>query len=112
MAAVGRMPSSKWQPGGKRTGDSVADYPIEGRCFRAVSAKLLTQDIRMSWCDRFAPPAALQAGRNSFGFTVDLPDGAQSVAALEGVDMAAVGAGGCDRASNRSNRFECTAAAA
>lgn len=35
------MPSSKWQPGGKRTGDSVADYPIEGRCFRAVSAEQL-----------------------------------------------------------------------
>ncbi len=102
------MPASRGQPGGKRTGDSVADYPIEGGCFRAVSAKLLTQDIRISWCDCCAPPAVLQVEQNSLGLTVDLPGGAQSVMAPEGVEMAAVGAGGCDGASNKCNRSECT----
>ncbi len=87
------MLSSRGQPGGKRIGDSMVDYPIEGHCFRAVSAEQLAQDFRISWCDRVTRPAALQVGQNSFGLTVGLPDGAQSVAALEGVDMAAVGAG-------------------
>ncbi len=41
MEAVGRMPTSKGQLGGKRTGDSVADYPIEGGCFLAVGAEQL-----------------------------------------------------------------------
>lgn len=108
MEAVGLMPSSTGQPGGKRTGDSVADYPIEGGRFLAVCAELLTQDFRISWYGRFAPPAAQQVGQNSFGLTMDLPDGAESVAALEGVDMAAVGTGGGDGAGNKSNRSKYT----
>ncbi len=106
------MPSSTGQPGGKRTGDSVADYPIEGGRFLAVCAELLTQDFRISWYDRFAPPAALQAGQNSFGLTMDLPDGAQSVAALEGVDMAAVGTGAAKMAATRATAPSTPAAAA
>ncbi|WP_346825004.1 hypothetical protein ACEN2Y_00360 (plasmid) [Ralstonia solanacearum] len=41
MEAVGRLPTSRGQLGGKRTGDSVADYPIEGGCFLAVGAEPL-----------------------------------------------------------------------
>lgn len=53
MEAIGLMPSSTGKPGGKRTGERMADYPIEGGLFLAACEKLLAKDFRISWLDRF-----------------------------------------------------------
>lgn len=53
MEAIGLMPSDTGKPGGKKTGECMADYPIEGGRFQAACEKLLTQDFRISWADRF-----------------------------------------------------------
>lgn len=53
MEEVGLMPSSTGKPGGKKTGESVLDYPIEGGRFLAACDKLLTADFKLSWMDRF-----------------------------------------------------------
>jgi len=56
MERIGLMPSDTGQPGGKRTGDRMADYPIEGGRFLAACQELLTAKFQISWYDRF--PAA------------------------------------------------------
>jgi predicted SprT family Zn-dependent metalloprotease len=53
MEAMGLMPSDTGQPGGKRTGEHMADYPIQGGRFLAAVDALLTKDFRVSWLDRF-----------------------------------------------------------
>ncbi|MCZ2134628.1 MAG: SprT-like domain-containing protein [Burkholderiales bacterium] len=53
MEAMGLMPSDTGKPGGKRTGEHMADYPIEGGRFLAATDALLTKDFRVSWLDRF-----------------------------------------------------------
>ncbi|WP_425545071.1 hypothetical protein, partial [Caenispirillum bisanense] len=55
MEALRLMPSDTGAPGGKRTGDSVSDYVIEGGAFEAACMSLLTQDYTLSWPDRFPP---------------------------------------------------------
>jgi hypothetical protein len=75
MEAIGLMPSSTGKPGGKKTGERVADYPIEGGRFLASCNKLLTTNFKLSWMDRF--PArhitaeALEAAAGE-GISVDL----------------------------------------
>lgn len=69
MESIGLMPSSTGQPGGKRTGEHMADYVIEGGEFEKASNALLTTEYRLSWVDRFPafqpqayqPPAAAMA---------------------------------------------------
>jgi hypothetical protein len=52
MEAIGLMPSSTGKPGGKKTGESVADYPIEGGRFLEATDRLL-KTFKLSWTDRF-----------------------------------------------------------
>ncbi|MFA7429899.1 MAG: SprT-like domain-containing protein [Rhodospirillaceae bacterium] len=76
MEAIGLMPSSTGEPGGKRTGDSVSDYMIEGGPFEAACNALLTQEYTVSWMDRFPPvppeAAALAAGDGALQAAVSL----------------------------------------
>lgn len=62
MEAIGLMPSSTGRPGGKRTGDRMADYPIEGGRFLEVAKDLLGEAFDIPWADRFsiAAPALLE----------------------------------------------------
>lgn len=53
MEAIGLMPSSTGRPGGARTGEKMADYPIPGGPFLAATNELLTRDFTVSWVDRF-----------------------------------------------------------
>lgn len=55
MESIGLMPSSTGQPGGRRTGDRMADYAIEGGRFLEAATQLVTQDFQISWYDRFGP---------------------------------------------------------
>ena len=53
MEAIGLMPSSTGRPGGKRTGDMMADYAIAGGPFLVACEQLLTARFQLSWYDRF-----------------------------------------------------------
>jgi len=106
MESIGLMPSSTGKPGGKKTGDCVADYPIEGGRFLAACEELLTQDFKISWYDRFSSPAAIEVGQNSFSLTLDLPENITAIASMEGVEMAQ-GSGNIV-GGNKSNRSKYT----
>ncbi len=45
------MPSDTGQPGGKKTGENVADYIIPGGKFEALCQELM-QEVRITWGDR------------------------------------------------------------
>lgn len=62
MEAIGLMPSDTGLPGGKRVGQSIADYTIPGGRFEEASKKLLASGFAISWLDRFPaqPPARFQ----------------------------------------------------
>ena len=53
--AIGLMPSDTGKPGGKRVGDSVQTYIIDGGRFDLASAKLVDSEFKLSWVDRFPP---------------------------------------------------------
>ncbi len=61
MEAIGLMPSSTGKPGGARTGREMADYAIPGGLFMQATDKLLTQDFKISWLDRFPPMTTIAA---------------------------------------------------
>jgi predicted SprT family Zn-dependent metalloprotease len=62
MESIGLMPSSTGRPGGKRTGDHMADYAIEGGRFLAACQALVTDSFQISWYDRFPATEHVQAG--------------------------------------------------
>jgi len=65
MESIGLMPSSTGQPGGRRTGDMMADYPITGGRFLAACESLLTSDFSLSWYDRFPAVEHLLLGQST-----------------------------------------------
>ena len=61
MESVGLMPSDTGLPGGKRTGEQMTHYIVDGGPFDLACAELLTKEFTLSWLDRFpaerpAPP--------------------------------------------------------
>lgn len=75
MEAIGLMPSSTGKPGGAKTGERMADYPIIGGPFLEATRKLLTSDFRISWHDRYPARRAVQMQQD--------PETQQMVAAIE-----------------------------
>lgn len=57
---IGLMPSDTGQPGGKKVGDNVQTYIIDGGRFDQVSSKLVDDQFRLSWADRFLPNMPVQ----------------------------------------------------
>lgn len=55
MESIGLMPSDTGRVGGKKTGQNMADYPIAGGLFLAVSNELHAQGSIVVWYDRFKP---------------------------------------------------------
>lgn len=53
LEKIGLMPSDTGRPGGKRTGDRMSDYVIEGGAFEVAFKALMTKDFMLSWLDRF-----------------------------------------------------------
>lgn len=82
MESIGLMPSSTGQPGGRRTGDCVADYAIEGGRFLNACAQLLTADFRLSWYDRFPALDHVRAGQASMAMQLPASVGGGSVPAV------------------------------
>ncbi len=52
MKGVGLMPSDTGKPGGKQTGERMADYAIEGGVFEQALEKLVSSSYRITWLDR------------------------------------------------------------
>jgi hypothetical protein len=46
---------SYWQSRGEKVGQDMADYPIEGGLFLAVSKELHQRGCIVEWYDRFKP---------------------------------------------------------
>lgn len=51
MEAIGLMPSHTGQPGGRRTGQKMADYIIDGGLFMQATEALMAQNFRFPWGD-------------------------------------------------------------
>ena len=90
MKEIGLMPSSTGRPGGKETGDHVADYPIEGGRFLQAVDSLLASGFQITWFDRFPSKQQVQTGLQSYGLEMTLPEAATHVAANE-VGIIAIG---------------------
>ena len=111
MESIGLMPSDTGRPGGKRTGDRMADYPIDGGHFLRACAELLTQDFEISWYDRFPATMVAPLDHTEVAVAAGVPAVAASVAGHAGVPVvrppqAAAG----DQPANRSNRRKYTCA--
>lgn len=52
MESMGLMPSSTGKPGGKRTGQSMSDYPIEGGKFYQVCVDFAQLGFQLPYLDR------------------------------------------------------------
>jgi predicted SprT family Zn-dependent metalloprotease len=55
MEAVGLMPSDSGQPGGRKVGERMTHYIVDGGAFDVACAELLTREFTLSWVDRFPP---------------------------------------------------------
>jgi hypothetical protein len=53
--SIGLMPSDTGKPGGKRVGDNVKTYIIDGGAFDIASSRLIDSEFKLSWVDRFPP---------------------------------------------------------
>ena len=101
MEALGLMPSSTGQPGGDRTGDSMADYPIAGGPFLGACTELLSQAFRISWYDRFPASHAADSVVVNFDPSPDLPEALLDVPAESTVQG---GYQPAEMPANKSNR--------
>lgn len=84
MESIGLMPSSTGRPGGAKTGDSIADYAIEGGLFLQACKELLTESFKLSWYDRFPDERAVINGQNSMATRLEnMPDSATRILARD-----------------------------
>jgi len=54
MENIGLVPSNTGRPGGKRTGDQMDHYIVEGGPFDVACNQLMTKEFTLSWLDRFS----------------------------------------------------------
>ncbi|WP_338578688.1 SprT-like domain-containing protein (plasmid) [Brevundimonas olei] len=82
MEEIGLMPSHTGEPGGRKVGQKMSDYPIDGGRFLAVFDQLATDAFRISWYDRYIAIAGQLGGvvvaeLNTPGVLV-MPSGAET----------------------------------
>jgi predicted SprT family Zn-dependent metalloprotease len=110
MEAIGLMPSATGKPGGAKTGQQMADYPIIGGRFAAACSSLLSKDFKISWYDRFGYPQPLADikanGVSAEHEALHLPAAGLQVAALAGIELEAKPLANVNR-TNRS-KYTCT----
>ena len=56
MESIGLMPSNTGKPGGKKTGQQMMDYTVEGGEFQKACEKLVTEQFKATWYDRHPAP--------------------------------------------------------
>ncbi len=64
MEAVGLIPSSTGRPGGKKTGQKIADYPAEDGPFLSVLAQLKETGFELTWNERLLLAGVSTAGES------------------------------------------------
>ncbi|WP_052163006.1 SprT-like domain-containing protein [Aquabacterium sp. NJ1] len=116
MEAIGLMPSDTGKPGGKRTGDRIADYAMPSGRFLEAAKKLLTAEFRISWYDRYPPTGVCLAAESlessalsvELGLPTSVVDSSPAVHADVGVRVAeqVSTASGVKGPDNRSNRLK------
>lgn len=94
MESIGLMPSSTGAPGGKRTGDMVADYAIQGGRFLLACDQLLTSSFQLSWYDRFPSLEHVRAGEQSLAAQIVGVQGTTAPIAVNQALASAVRPGG------------------
>lgn len=52
MESIGLMPSQTGEPGGKKTGQQMSDYPVSSGLFLTACHGLVEKDFEISWVDR------------------------------------------------------------
>ncbi|MGH3710401.1 MAG: SprT-like domain-containing protein [Pseudonocardiaceae bacterium] len=68
MEAIGLMPSHTGEPGGRKVGQKMSDYPIEGGRFLEVFSQLATDAFKITWYDRYvAAHGGASAALAAFG---------------------------------------------
>lgn len=65
MELIGLIPSDSGKPGGKRTGQRMDDYPIDGGRFKSACTDLVESGFVFSWIDRGFQPSIAKARRAS-----------------------------------------------
>jgi hypothetical protein len=65
MESIGLMPSDTGKPGGKKTGDHMQDYVIQGGRFDLACQELMATGFGITWLDRY--PAASAAMQQTLG---------------------------------------------
>lgn len=119
MESIGLMPSSTGKPGGKRTGDCMADYAIDDGRFLAACQELLTSSFRLSWYDRFPGIDHVLAGQSSMATQIQGMEGTKApmasipalAEAMKPVGQLQVGADGAQSVvmpANKPNRVKYT----
>lgn len=63
---VGLMPTATGLPGGRRVGDNVQTYVIEGGLFDVACSRFVDETFTLSWVDRF-PPQLLPEAQEQIG---------------------------------------------
>lgn len=71
MELVGLMPSDTGQPGGRKVGEKVADYAIEGGAFLRACLELIGEEFKLTWLDRF--PSYKQVHGVSDVYSLQIP---------------------------------------
>jgi len=103
MESIGLMPSSTGQPGGKRTGDCMADYALEGGRFLAACDALLTSSFQLSWYDRFPSEDHVRLGAQSMANQIEGRQGTTAPFTNNEALASAVRPGGNVRSAAQSN---------
>lgn len=67
MISIGLMPSSTGKPGGKTTGDHMADYPAPEGIFIQEANKLIAEGYKLPWIDKHGLIKAFHSGEISEG---------------------------------------------
>jgi hypothetical protein len=55
MENLGLMPSNTGRPGGKKTGQQMTHYVVEGGLFETVCKELLAENFKISWAACHVP---------------------------------------------------------
>lgn len=110
LESIGLMPSSTGQPGGRRVGQLMADYVIDGGPFALATQKLLEGGFLITWLDRYpvhiehpAPAPALPSGASQASADRHIP-GIPPAALVPPVHTGAAIVIQAPKAINRSNR--------
>jgi predicted SprT family Zn-dependent metalloprotease len=108
MEKIGLMPSDTREPGGRKVGEQVSHYIIEGGPFDKACDKLLTKEFKLQWGERLIPFSARLAVAPGLAARIAAAQGeAQGEEGeAQGEEGEGEGEGEKSTKTNRSNRVK------